>query len=184
VPVPPPRALPPAGSGSVVYQIAPCFLKQGGSPLIEAETYLYYIQLRPSQPSQGIWIPYDANAEQTILDDFKRLWATNFLDDLSIEVTDYVFSNGVIGKMVAYHIEERERVKVVSYEGSKTIDRTKIDEKLKEAGIQLRLDSFLDQGLIRRVEGVLRDMMAEKATRLHPSPTRSHRWTPVRNWSM
>jgi outer membrane protein insertion porin family len=176
LPVPPPRALPPEGSGPVVYQIAPCFLKQGGSPLVEAETYLYYIQLRPSLPSQNVWVPYDEKAEQTILDDFKRLWATNFLDDLAIEVTDYVFSNGVVGKMVAYHMEERERVKVVSYEGSKKIDRTKIDEKLKEEGIQLRLDSFLDQGIIRRVENVLRDMMAEKG---YQAAVVKHSITPV-----
>ena len=161
-PVGPPRALPPADSGPVIYIIAPCFQKQGGSPLVEAETYMYYIQTRGSQPSQNIWVPYNEKAEQVILEDFKRLWATNFLDDLSIEVKDYVFSNGVVGKLVTYDMEERERVKVVSYEGSKKIDRTKIDEKLKEAGIQMRLDSFLDQGTIRRVEGVLRDMMAEK----------------------
>jgi outer membrane protein insertion porin family len=175
-PVPPPRVLPPANSGPVVYFIAPCFLKQGGTPLVESETYLYYIQLRPSQPSQNIWVPYDQKAEQIIRDDFKRLWATSFLDDLSIEVTDYVFSNGVVGKLVAYHMEERERVKVVAYEGSKKIDRTKIDEKLKEAGIQLRLDSFLDQGIIRRVEGVLRDMMSEKG---YQAAEVTHSITPV-----
>jgi outer membrane protein insertion porin family len=161
-PVGPPRALPPADSGPVIYIIAPCFLKQGGSPMVESETYMYYIQTRGSQPSQNIWVPYDQKAEETVLEDFKRLWATNFLDDLSIEITDYVFSNGVVGKLVTYHMEERERVKVVSYEGSKKIDRTKIDEKLKEVGIQMRLDSFLDPGTIRRVEGVLREMMAEK----------------------
>jgi outer membrane protein insertion porin family len=161
-PIPPPRNLPPEGSGPVVYIIAPCFAKQGGNPNVESETYLYYIQLRPSQPSQNVWVPYDQKAEQTILEDFKRLWATSFLDDLSVEVTDYRFSNGVIGKLVTYDMEERERVKIVSYEGSKKIERTKIDEKLKELGIQLRLDSFLDPGTVRRVEGVLREMMAEK----------------------
>ena len=175
LPVPPPRALPPADSGPVVYQISPCFLKQGGSPLVEPETYLYYIQLRPSQPSQNIWVPYDAKAEQTILDDFKRLWGTNFLDDLAIEVTDYVFSNGVVGKMVAYHMEERERVKVVTYEGSKKIDQTKILEKQKEKNIQVRMDSFIDQGVIRRVEGVLREMMAEKG---YQAAEVSHTITP------
>src|SRR5918996_833287 len=41
-PVGAPRALPPADSGPVVYIIAPCFLKQGGSPIVEAETYMYY----------------------------------------------------------------------------------------------------------------------------------------------
>jgi outer membrane protein insertion porin family len=175
-PVPPPRALPPDGSGPVVYFIAPCFLKQGGSPIVEAETYMYYIQLRGSQPSQGIWVPYDEKAEATILEDFKRLWATSFLDDLSIEVQDYVFTNGVVGKLVTYHMEERERVKVVSYEGTKKIDRTKIDEKLREEGIQLRLDSFLDTGTVRRVESVLRDMMAEQG---YQAAQVSHVITPV-----
>ena len=176
VPVGAPRALPPDGSGPVIYLIAPCFAKQGGSPLVEPETYMYYIQLRPSLPSQGTWVPYDEKAEQTMLEDFKRLWATNFLDDLAIEVTDYTFSNGVTGKLVTYHMEERERVKVVSYEGSKKIDRTKIDEKLKEENIQLRLDSFLDEGTVRRVETVLRGMMAEKG---YQAAEVTHAITPV-----
>jgi outer membrane protein insertion porin family len=176
VPVPPPRSLPPADSGPVVYIIAPCFSKQGGASTVEPETYMYYIQLRPSLPSQNLWIPYDAKAEQTILDDFKRLWATNFLDDLSIEVQDHTLPNGVIGKLVTYHMEERERVKIVSYDGTKKIDRTKIDEKLKEVGIQLRVDSFLDQGIVRRVESVLREMMAEKG---YQAAEVSHTVTPV-----
>jgi outer membrane protein insertion porin family len=175
-PVPAPRTLPPEGSGPVVYFIAPCFLKQGGVSTVEPETYMYYIQLRPSLPSQNQWVPYDEKAEQTILEDFKRLWATNFLDDLSIEVTDYKFSNGVTGKLVTYHMEERERVKIVEYDGTKKIDRTKIDEKLKEVGIQLRLDSFLDQGTVRRVEGVLREMMAEKG---YQAAAVTHKITPV-----
>ena len=176
VPVGAPRALPPEGSGPVVYILAPCFAKQGGTSTVEPETYMYYIQLRPSLPSQGVWVPFDEKAEQTILADFKRLWATNFLEDLSIETTDYKFSNGVIGKIVTYNMEERERVKVVTYEGTKRIDRTKIEEKLKEAGIALRLDSFLDQGTVRRVESVLRDMMAEKG---YQAAEVSHKIEPV-----
>ena len=35
--------------------------------------------------------------EQVFANDFKTLWATNFLTDLSIETVDYPFSNGVIG---------------------------------------------------------------------------------------
>jgi hypothetical protein len=57
--VPAPRALPPPNSGPVVYLIAPCFEAQGGTYLVEPTTYLYYIHLNFSQPSQGIWIPYD-----------------------------------------------------------------------------------------------------------------------------
>ena len=108
LPIPAPAALPPAGSLPVIYQIVPCFAAQGNTSTVEAETYLYYIHLRPSLPSQGRWVPYDDAAEALIKEDFARLWATNFLDDLDIQVSDpagtpnatlldYVFNNGVVG---------------------------------------------------------------------------------------
>ena len=162
VTVPPPANLPAAGSGPVIYQLAPCFPAQGNVSTVEPQTYLYYMQLRPSQPSQNIWVPWDEQAIQTAIADHKRLWATGFLTDLSIEEADYTFSNGVIGKLVTYNMEERERVKIVNYEGSKQVDRAKIDEQLRARSIELRLDSFLDNGTIRRIETVLREMMAEK----------------------
>ena len=64
---------------------SPASRRQGDASTVESETYMYYIKLRPSQPSQGIFVPYDEAAEQTMLADFKALWATNFLEDLSIE---------------------------------------------------------------------------------------------------
>ena len=160
--VPPPANLPPAGSGPVIYQLGVCFPAQGNVSTVEPQTYLYYIQTRPSQPSQNIWVPYDEAAEEKLREDFKRVWATNFLTDTSIEVTDYIFSNGVVGKLVAFNMEERERVKIVTYDGTKQIDRAKIDEQLGLRTIELRLDSFVDMAVIRRIETVLREMMAEK----------------------
>jgi outer membrane protein insertion porin family len=161
-PVPTPRTLPPAGSGPVVYQVVPCFEKQGGFPVVEANTYLYYIEMksRLSNSQTGKWVPYDESVEQVAREDFKRLWATNFLDDLAIRVEDYVFSNGVIGKMVVYDMEERQRVKIVDYEGLNKVDQSKIEEALKEKSITIRLDSFIDPGLIRQVTGVVRELYA------------------------
>ncbi len=161
-PVPPPRALPPAGSGPVVYLIAPCFEAQGGASVIDPQTYLYYIQVKASRPSEGVWVPYGDATEKVILEDFHRLWNTNFLDNLWIDVRDYPFSNGVVGKLVTYNMEERQRVKVVDYTGSKKLETSKIDDKLKEASAQIRLDSFIDPGLVRKVEGIVRDMLKEK----------------------
>jgi outer membrane protein insertion porin family len=180
-PVTTPVALPPAGSPPFIWILQPCFNRQGGFSTVENETYMYYIKLRPSQPSQGNFIPYDEKAEQTMLADFKALWATNFLDDLSIEVTDHTFPNGVVGKMVVYHMEERERVKIVDYRDTKgesisIIKRSDIDDKLRERSIELRLDSFRDDGTIRRVEGVLRELMAEKG---FTNAEVSHKVTPV-----
>src|SRR5215203_2859784 len=137
--VPAPAALPPSGSGPVVYYIAVCFPKQGNVPLVESQTYLYYMQSPEliSLPSQNLWKPYNEAAEQTIIGDHKRLWATNFLDDLKIEVLDYPFSNGVTGKVVVYELEER----------------------LRELGITIRLDSFVDQATEKKVANVIREMM-------------------------
>src|SRR3954464_211572 len=157
-----PRAQPPAGSGPVVLFIAPCFEAQGNQSVIEAQTYLYYIQQKFSTPSQNQWVPYDEASEKTIQDDFHRLWNTNFLDNLWVDVSDYKFPNGTIGKVVTYNMEERQRVKIVDYVGSKKVEVSKIDEKLKDANAQIRLDSFIDPGLVRKVEGIVRDMLREK----------------------
>ncbi len=162
--VPEPSALPPAGSPPVVYALMPCFEKQGGASVIEPNTYLYYMELKShvSSPRESRWVPYDDSIDQVILGDFKRLWATNFLDDLAIEVRDVRFANGVIGKVVVYKMEERQRVKIVDYVGSKKVSQTDIEEELKKKGISIRLDSFIDPGLIRRVAGIVRDLYAGK----------------------
>ena len=163
--IPAPASVPPAGSGPVVFLIFPCWEAQGNQTIIEPETYLYYIQLKSSAsaPSQGKWVPYDETIEQTIHDDFYRLWNTNFLDNLWVDVSDYTFSNGVIGKLITFNMEERQRVKIgPDFTGSKQIDTTKVDEKLKELDLQIRLDTFLDAGLVKKVAGVVQDMMKEK----------------------
>jgi len=143
---------PPPGSGPVVLAFGLCFSQQAGSSLIEPETYLFYIRLKPSQPSLDVWIPYDdEDTRRVMLDDFKRLWETRFLDDLSVEVSDYIFENGVVGKLVTYHLEERQRIKVVDYDGATKVDRSAIEDRLKEKNLQIRLDSFIDPGVLRGV---------------------------------
>src|SRR4051794_8490695 len=157
-----PRAQPAPNSPPVVLFIAPCFEAQGNQSVIEPQTYLYYIQQKFSAPSQNQWVFYDESSEKTIQDDFHRLWNTNFLDNLWVDVSDYKFPNGTIGKIVTYNMEERQRVKIVDYVGSKKVEVSKIDEKLKDASAQIRLDSFIDPGLVRKVEGIVRDMLREK----------------------
>jgi hypothetical protein len=107
-------------------------------------------------------VPFDDATEKMIVDDFHRLWNTNFLDNLWIETADYAFPNGTVGKIVTYNMEERQRVKIVDYVGSKKVETAKIYEKLKEANSEIRLDTFIDPGLVRKVEGIVRDMLREK----------------------
>lgn len=152
---------PAATSGPVICQTELRFHPDNES-IIEAQTYLYYIQTPLSRPSQNSWVPYNEDTEKSLQEDFKRLWATNFLDNLWIEILEQPFANGVQGKRVIYHMEERPRVKIVDYTGSTKVERTKIDEKMKELGIALRLDSFLDPAVVRRVQGLVKSFMAEK----------------------
>ena len=105
--LPRPAALPAAVSGPVVYVIGLCFDPQGYQSRFPPEHYLSDIHLKPSALLRGLWTPYDAAAEKVILEDYQRLWNNNDLANLSIEVRDFQFSNGVIGKLVAYHITER-----------------------------------------------------------------------------
>ena len=51
--VPAPAKLPPAGTGPYTYIIIPCFEKQGGIPVVDAQTYLLYMETvnRRSRPS-------------------------------------------------------------------------------------------------------------------------------------
>jgi outer membrane protein insertion porin family len=160
--VPAPAKLPPSNSGVVLHAAMLCFEKQGGSSVIDPQTYVYYLQTKGSRPSQDVWVPYDEAAEQVALADFKRLWGTNFLDDLAVDVRDIQYANGATGKLVIFNMEERQRVKIVDYEGLDKVEQSAIDEKLKEIGGAIRYDSFIDPAAIRKVSGVVRDLYAEK----------------------
>jgi outer membrane protein insertion porin family len=151
--------LPPPDSPPLLRSIELRFPTQGNVSVVDPSTYLFYIETRPSRPSDGVWTPFD---EKPILDDFKRLWATTFLDNIWIEVSDAPYDNGVVGKRVVFNLEERQRVKIVDYVGSKKLEQSKIEEKLRDENIQIKIDSFIDPSLIRRVEGLIRDMFAEK----------------------
>ncbi|MPZ16494.1 MAG: outer membrane protein assembly factor BamA [Luteitalea sp.] len=175
----PPDNLPPAGSPPVFWLIVPCFEAQGGQPVVDAQTYVYYIQSlgKISRPSQNQWTPWSEQIEQSLIGDFRRLWGTNFLDNLAVEVRDYAFENGVVGKVALIQMEERQRVKIVDYQGTEALNSTDIDDNLREAGAMIRLDTFLDEGGIRRVEGLIRSMLAEKG---HLDAKVTHSLTPLK----
>ena len=130
-------ALPPAGSGPVVLFIAPVLRGAGQrSRSSTSQTYLYYIQLKASLPVAGrTGSPYDDDGrEDRSATTSTGCGNTNFLDNLSIETSATTRSRTAsIGKIVTYNMEERQRVKIVDYVGSKKIETSKIDEKLKDA---------------------------------------------------
>src|SRR5688572_21808267 len=178
-----PAALPPPGSPPFVWVLELCFDRQGNTSTVETDTYQFYMRLddNMSIPSQGEFVPYDEQIERIIQADFKSLWATNFLEDLSMEVTDHTFPNGTVGKIVTYRMEERQRVKIVDYrngegEPIKLLKRSDIDDKLREKSIEVRLDTFLDESKLRQVKGVLDELMTEKG---FPNASITHQVTEV-----
>jgi len=128
-------------------------------PLIQPETYLYYIKTQNSEPDKHLWVPYNEDSLQA---DWRALWQTNFLDNLWIQVVDQPYDNGVMGKEVVYHFEERPKLKGVEYLGSKVVEVSKIEDELKKKGLELRLDSFIDESTVQRVKGVVRQLYADE----------------------
>jgi hypothetical protein len=105
--IPLPDVLPPAGSGPVLLMALPCAVSLASGEESIPQDYRRYIELQPSRPADDVWVSWDADATQTMQDDFRRLWDTGQLGDLTIEVTDYPFPNGVIGKFVTFRMQER-----------------------------------------------------------------------------
>jgi outer membrane protein insertion porin family len=173
-PCPEPTRLPPAGS-PVLYRCLQFIFHPINQPSIPAETYAYYLRTLPSAPSQDRWVPYN---EDSILEDFDALWRTSFLDNLWVEVADEPYPNGVMGRKVVFHMEERSRVKMVDYVSadgeSLKVPLTKIEETLRDRDIRVRLDTFVDEATMRRVSGVIRELYAEEGY-LYPeiTPTRT-----------
>jgi outer membrane protein insertion porin family len=85
------------------------------------------------------------------------LWDTGFLDDLVLDVRD-----SPAGKVVLFRVTERKRIQIVDYRGSKALTTTNIEDGLKEAEEGLKIDTFYDPAKARKVEGLIKEMLAVK----------------------
>ena len=118
-----------------------------GTKRIPTETLLFYVSTKAG----------DRYDELRLKQDFRRLWDTGFIDDLVLDVTD-----GARGKVATFVVKERDRVQIVDYRGAKAVTTTQIGDRLKEQDAVLRVDAFYDLGKARRVESIIKDMLAEK----------------------
>ena len=118
-----------------------------GNQFLDSGTLLFYVSTKPGER-------YD---ERRLKDDFRRLWDTGFLDDLVLSVTD-----GPKGKIVVFRVQERKRVQIVDFRGNKSISTTNIEEELKKKEAGLKIDTFFDPAKARRVETIIKEMLAEK----------------------
>ena len=73
---------------------------------LQKETLLFYVSTKPG----------DRFDEERLRKDFRRLWDTGFLDDLSLEVLE-----GRRARSCAFRVTERKRIQIVDYRGSKEL---------------------------------------------------------------
>ena len=59
------------------------------------------------------------------------------------------------GKIVMFTVNERKRIQIVDYRGSKALTTTNIEDKLKEKEAAIKIDTFYDLGKARRVEAII-----------------------------
>ncbi len=114
---------------------------------LQKETLLFYISSKPGDP-------FD---ERKLREDFKRLWDTGFLNDLRVEAID-----GPRGKVVTFFVEERRRIQIVDYRGTKELTQSTIEDELKKRDAQIKMDSFYDPAKARKVEAIIKEMLAAK----------------------
>ena len=161
-PCPKPVKLPPPNSPALL-RCMQLVAHPVNETIVERETYAFYIKTPQTLPSEDRWAPYNEDAVQA---DFWNLWRLNFLDNLWIEVVDEPYENGVMGKHVIVHLEERSRIKVVDYVpavGTKMkVEISKIEEALRDQNIGVKIDQFVDETAIRRVKSVIQSLYAEK----------------------
>jgi len=129
---------------------------------LSAETLRFYISTKPG----------DRYDQLRLREDFRRLWDTGFVDDLSIDVQDS--SRG--GKVITFVVSERKRIQIVDFRGSKALTKTTIEDELKKKDAALKIDTFYDLGKARHVEHILKEMLAEKG---RPFATVKHDAKPV-----
>jgi outer membrane protein insertion porin family len=155
---PTPPKLPPAGSPTL-YRCAQVMAHPVDETLIDRDSYRYYLKAPRSLMSQSQWVPYN---EDAVLADGQGLWKTGFLDNFWIETLEEPYDNGVMGIHVIFHIEERPRLKFVDYVGSRKVEISKIEDTLKDRNIHLQIDQFIDMQVVRRVEGIVKELYGEQ----------------------
>jgi outer membrane protein insertion porin family len=114
---------------------------------LDKDTFLFYISTKPG----------DRYDERRLKDDFRRVWDTGFVEDMILDVRD-----GKTGKVVTFVVDERSRIQIIDYRGSKALTASTIEEELKKREAAIRIDTFYDINKARRVESILREMLAAK----------------------
>ena len=61
-----------------------------------------------------------------------------------------------------FKVQERKRIQIVDFRGSKQLTTTNIEDELKKRDAQIRVDTFYDPAKARRVESIIKEMLVLK----------------------
>ena len=59
-----------------------------------------------------------------------------------------------------FRVTERKRIQIVDYRGSKDLTTTNIEDELKKREAQIKIDTFYDPAKARKVESIIKEMLA------------------------
>jgi len=122
-----------------------------GRKHISLQTYQYYIQSKVGEI-------YD---EEKLRNDFHRLWSTDLLLDLKIEVQD-----GENGKIVIFKVKEKPRIKEILYTGQKKLNISDITKNLEEKKINLKAEDPYEPNKVKEIEKAILQLLKDKGYRL------------------
>jgi len=89
--------------------------------------------------------------------DMRRLYALGYFDN----ITPYE-EEGKTGKIVIFQVQEKPIVRSIEYKGAKSITRSEILEELRKKKVGVSQESPYDPTRVKRAEGVIKQMLAEK----------------------
>ena len=118
-----------------------------GNRRIPSDTIKYNLQIKPG----------DVVNTAVIQRDMKALYALGYFDDIVVEEEE-----GDRGKIITFRVVEKPLIRIIDYEGHKSVTLSDILERLRERKVGLSIEAPYDPTRIKRAEVVLLDLLAEK----------------------
>jgi outer membrane protein insertion porin family len=99
----------------------------------------------------------DAYDEAVLREEFKRIWARGLFENLSIESRDV---EG--GKAIIVHVEEKPVVNSLTYDESKVVGETQIEDALKQHNAQVAIGEPVDYDVLKKAEETIKNVLNQK----------------------
>ena len=144
---------------AIIFSLLPASRPQESQPRVEGieirgnrripvDTIKYNIQMKSG----------DTLNPEIIRRDIKTLYAQGFFDDIRVDAEDG--KNG--GVIVAFIVKERPLIRRVDFTGLSSVSKSDVLDKLNQRKIGLSQESPYDASHVKRVEEVIKSMLAEK----------------------